>query len=200
MAGTCTVTNTGRFDAHRLLIGRDWPTHGMTIVGHACSRNVRHCLELALSSNVPGDFVELGVWRGGASLYARAVLNARLGVPERRAGSSRLVHLFDAFGLIKGYGLASDFLAVKLPAVKSNFETYGLTEGVHYHPGLFNESLPRFYARHKAKHSSLKFQIAVLRIDGNATLAKAISTRCTTCGSSRRSAASSSSSTSIMRL
>ena len=161
-AGTCFAVNTDPFNANRRLIGRDWPTHSMTMVGHARLRNVRHCLESAFASGVPGDFVELGVWRGGASIYARAVLNVLLG--EDTPSTLRRVRLFDAFGLIEGYGAASEFLAVSLPAVKANVATYGFNEGVEYHMGLFNESLPRFYEDHKNNPHQ---KVSVLRIDGN---------------------------------
>jgi hypothetical protein len=156
-AGTCYAVNTGSFKTHRRLIGRDWPTHGVTMVGHARLRNIRHCIEHALAAGVQGDFVELGVWRGGASIYARAVLNV-LGQHQRT------VRLFDIFGLIEGYASASEFLAVKLPAVKANFETYDVQAGVTYHLGLFNQSLPQFYQDHKSDPS---MRVAVLRIDGN---------------------------------
>jgi len=157
VVGTCYAVNTGDFSVHRRLIGRDWPAHGVTMVGHARLHNVRHCLERVVAANVPGDFVELGVWRGGASIYARAVLNV-LGQRERS------VRLFDAFGRIPGYGPATEFLAVTQQDVVSNFETYGLEEGVHYHAGLFNDTLPRFYHEYKDHYQA---RIAVLRIDGN---------------------------------
>ena len=156
-AGTCYAVNTGSFKTHRRLIGRDWRTHGVAMVGHARLRNIRHCIEHALAAGVQGDFVELGVWRGGASIYARAVLNV-LGQHQRT------VRLFDIFGLIEGYASASEFLAVKLPAVKANFETYDVQAGVTYHLGLFNQSLPQFYQDHKSDPS---MRVAVLRIDGN---------------------------------
>lgn len=155
--GTCYAVNTDSFNMHRRLIGRDWPTHGVTMVGHARLRNIRHCIEHALAADVQGDFVELGVWRGGASIYARAVLNV---LGQHR----RTVRLFDIFGLIEGYGPATEFLAVKLPAVKANFETYDVQAGVTYHLGLFNQSLPQFYQDHKSDPS---MRVAVLRIDGN---------------------------------
>ena len=41
------------------------------------------CIESALNNDVPGDVIETGVWRGGASIYARAVLQA-WDVVERR--------------------------------------------------------------------------------------------------------------------
>jgi hypothetical protein len=156
-AGTCYAVNQGPFVAHRRLVGRDWPTHGVTMVGHARLHNLRHCLQRAIAENVSGDFVELGVWRGGASIYARAVLE----VYEQR---ERSVRLFDAFGRIPGYGAASEFLAVTLPEVRDNFAAYGLHDGVEFNAGLFNETLPRFYHKHKGDRFA---RIAVLRIDGN---------------------------------
>ena len=156
-AGTCYSVNQGAFNVQRRLVGRDWPTHGVTMVGHARLRNVRHCLERAIAENVPGDFVELGVWRGGASIYARAVLGAH----EQR---ERSVRIFDAFGRIPGYGPAAEFLAVTAPQVRDNFAAYGLHEGVEFNAGMFNETLPRFYHEHTG---SPRMRIAVLRIDGN---------------------------------
>jgi hypothetical protein len=156
--GTCYAVNQGDFNVQRRLVGRDWPTHGVTMVGHARLRNIRHCLERAIAENVPGDFVELGVWRGGASIYARALL-------EVYAQRERSVRLFDAFGRIPGYGAAAEFLSVSLPEVKDNFATYGLHEGVEFNAGLFNDTLSRFYHEHVDKHRHMR--IAVLRIDGN---------------------------------
>lgn len=155
--GTCSAVNQGPFIVHRRLVGRDWPTHGVTMVGHARLHNLRHCLQSAIAQNVPGDFVELGVWRGGASIYARALLE----VYEQR---ERSVRLFDAFGRIPGYGAASKFLAVTLPEVEDNFKAYGLHEGVEFNAGLYNETLPQFYHKHKDNRFA---RIAVLRIDGN---------------------------------
>lgn len=155
--GTCYAVNQGAFNVQRRLVGRDWPTHGLTMVGHARLHNIRYCLERVIALRVPGDFVELGVWRGGASIYARAIIDAY----EQR---ERSVRLFDAFGRIPGYGPATEFLAVTLEEVMNNFDTYGLGEGVDYVPGLFNETLPHFRRAFKrAPHSD----IAVLRIDGN---------------------------------
>ena len=36
-----------------------------------------------IQDNVPGDFIETGVWRGGASIYMRALLAAH-GITDRR--------------------------------------------------------------------------------------------------------------------
>jgi hypothetical protein len=39
-----------------------------------------------MQENIPGDFLEAGVWRGGSSIYARAVLDIN--------GDHRLVSIF----------------------------------------------------------------------------------------------------------
>jgi hypothetical protein len=35
------------------------------MVGHLRLDNVRRIIEDVVENNIPGDFVELGVWRGG---------------------------------------------------------------------------------------------------------------------------------------
>lgn len=45
--------------------------------------NIKSLLDDVLDNKVPGDFAECGVWRGGASLFARAVFAAR-GVTNRK--------------------------------------------------------------------------------------------------------------------
>lgn len=158
---TCATLNTAPYSSGRREIGRDWPAHGFTMIGHARLRNIRAQLERVCEDGVRGDFVELGVWRGGASLYARAVLEAlseTLGDRARR----RRVHLFDAFGTLGGYGPARNYLAVPLREVKATFRKFDLmSDAVRFHPGLFNETLPRFVRQARPP------SIAVLRIDGN---------------------------------
>lgn len=62
--------------------GEDWPMFGYSMIGHRRLENIEYCIRSALSSGVEGDFVECGVWRGGASIYARSVLNL-LGAQDR---------------------------------------------------------------------------------------------------------------------
>ena len=44
--------------------------------------NIRNCIENILRNGVPGDLIEAGVWRGGASIFMRAMLKA-YGVTDR---------------------------------------------------------------------------------------------------------------------
>ncbi len=53
------------------------------MIGARRMNNVRSECERVLQAGVPGDFMETGVWRGGACIMMRAVLNA-YGVKDRR--------------------------------------------------------------------------------------------------------------------
>ncbi len=52
--------------------------------------SLRACIEDVVDRNVPGDLIETGTWRGGASIFMRAVLRER-GVTDR------IVWLADSF-------------------------------------------------------------------------------------------------------
>ena len=44
--------------------------------------NLQFCIDDVLANDVPGDLIETGVWRGGATIFMRAMLKAR-GVTDR---------------------------------------------------------------------------------------------------------------------
>lgn len=151
------------FDASLRLDGRDWPPTGESMVGLKRLDNLQFCVEDVLARNVPGDLMETGVWRGGASILMRAVLKAH-GVTDRR------VWLADSFeGLPppdadKYPHDAGDRLytfrelAVSLEQVKANFERYGLLDDqVRFLQGWFRDTLPTAPVR----------RLAVLRLDGD---------------------------------
>jgi hypothetical protein len=150
-------------DRERRLIGQDWPTRAPTMIGAARIDNIRFCIERALQDGVPGDVIETGVWRGGATIYMRAVLKAH-GITDRR------VWVADSFeGLPppnvakyphdRGLNLETyKELAVSLEAVRANFERYGLLDDqVQFLKGWFRDTLP------DAPIASL----AVMRLDGD---------------------------------
>ena len=56
--------------------GLDWPQQAMTMIGRVRLRSLRECCEIVLREQVPGDFVETGIWRGGACIMMAAVLAA----------------------------------------------------------------------------------------------------------------------------
>jgi O-methyltransferase len=150
------------FNPQRRIEGLDWPPSAHTMIGWKRLENFQLCIELALRDTVPGDIIECGVWRGGASILARAVLKAH-GVRDRR------VWLADSFqGLPPPraefpHDTDSDlhtnpFLAVAREEVERNFKRYGLLDAqVQFLEGWFCDTLPDAPVE----------QLAVIRLDGD---------------------------------
>jgi O-methyltransferase len=143
--------------------GRDWPPppYAHSMIGFKRLNNLQFCIEDVLDKGIPGDFIETGVWRGGATIFMRAVLKAY-------NVSDRLVWIADSFeGLPPAneqkYPQDAGFvqyteLAVSVDEVKSNFEKYGLLDDqVRFLKGWFKNTLP---------HAPIQ-KLAVLRLDGD---------------------------------
>jgi len=69
---------TTALNIQRRKIGKDRTFVGDTMTGWARRLdNVRELLEHVVRDRVPGDYyIETGVWRGGSSIFARAVMNS----------------------------------------------------------------------------------------------------------------------------
>jgi len=143
--------------------GRDWPAEADTMIGLKRLDNLQYCVTEVIRKKVPGDLIETGVWRGGASIFMRAVL-------RMYGDQTRLVWVADSFkGLPKPDGRynqdAGDrhwesihTLGVSLEQVQANFTRYGLLdEQVRFLVGWFKDTLPT---------APIK-QLAVLRLDGD---------------------------------
>jgi len=140
-----------------------WPVKAHTMISPARLSHLRGLAEATLADGIPGDYIETGVWRGGACILMRAVLAAH-GVTDRR------VFVADSFeGLPRPdanrYPADSrdrlfrfDELAVSEAEVRRNFDAYGLLDQqVVFVKGLFKDTLP-----------SLKGQtFALIRLDGD---------------------------------
>ena len=55
-------------------LGMDWPVDAETMIGPRRLESLESCVVDVLERGVPGDFIETGVWRGGASIFMRAIL------------------------------------------------------------------------------------------------------------------------------
>ena len=64
------------FDLKRRIGGSDWPLIGITMIGLKRLINVEWAIRLVIANKIPGDFIECGVWRGGGSIFARAIFKA----------------------------------------------------------------------------------------------------------------------------
>lgn len=120
-----------------------------TMIGPLGLENIRDCVDDVLDRGVPGDLIEAGVWRGGAAVFMRALL-------EARRDSTRTVWAADSFrglpspaesGYTEDIGedrwAKMDSFAVSLDTVKRTFERYGLLdERVQFLAGWFRDTLP----------------------------------------------------------
>jgi len=129
--------------------GQDWPATAETMIGLFRMDNLHGCLLDVLHRNVPGDFAEVGVWRGGAGIMMRAVLKA-LGDTRRTvwlADSFRGLpepdaELYPADAGDKHATIPE--LAVSAEQVRQNFELYGLLDNqVRFLEGWYRDTLPR---------------------------------------------------------
>jgi O-methyltransferase len=153
---------------HKLLDGREVPAEGgeppppaRTMIGRARMRNLRRCVETVIRDRVPGDLIEIGVWRGGACIYMRGILVAhdetrRVWVADSFDGMPELTHAVDKADedicLIDG-GL----LRVTKAEVRGYFAECGLLdEEVQFVEGRFRDTLP-----------GLRGPWAVIRLDAD---------------------------------
>jgi O-methyltransferase len=152
------------FNQHARDLGLDWPTDALTMIGMQRLTSLQRCVETVLTDDIPGDLVECGVWRGGASILMRAVLAAY-------RDETRRVWLADSFAGVprpdtanykadRGIRLhrQAKILGVPEAEVRANFQRYGLLdEQVRFLPGWFKDTL----------QDAPIDRIAVLRLDGD---------------------------------
>lgn len=130
--------------------GKYWPTLAHTMIGKKRLQNIRNLCAIVEREQIPGSFVECGVWRGGASIYARACLD-----------KSRRVYACDSFNGLP-YDTREpeycrfDFLKVGVDEVRENFRKFGQLENVEFKRGFFGPQLGEIPA-----------PIAILRADGD---------------------------------
>lgn len=161
--GITVIVQRTPYDAKQRAEGRDRPGRAETMIGLERMKNVRECIEAVLRDAVPGDLIETGVWRGGATIFMRAVLKAH-------GDDTRTVWVADSFhGLpppnphdypadVGDRHHTATGLRVGVDAVKENFRRYGLLDDrVKFLEGWFKDTLP----------AAPIDRLAVLRLDGD---------------------------------
>lgn len=144
-------------------VGADWPSRAESMIGLKRMDNLIHCVSTVIEDGVDGDLIETGVWRGGACIMMRGVLQAY-------GDTSRSVWVADSFeGLPKPNSAkyAADAgdthfewsgLQVGVEQVKHNFRRYGLLDDqVKFLVGWFKDTLPEAPID----------KLAVARLDGD---------------------------------
>jgi hypothetical protein len=156
--------NPRPFDPLNRQLGLGWPMKAHSMIGTRRMDNLRDAILHVLGKGVPGDFIETGVWRGGACIFMRAILGA-YGVTDRN------IWVADSFeglppanaALYPADGVDHDLsiypeLAVSLDEVKANFAKYDLMDDqVKFLKGWFKDTL----------HTAPIEQLAILRLDGD---------------------------------
>jgi hypothetical protein len=118
------------------------------MIGMHRLQQLRDCILHLQRSEVPGDLIETGAWRGGATIFMRAVLKAH-------GDTTRRVWVADSFmGMPQParaafpQDIASRFhmqphMIVSLDDVKRNFARYDLLDDqVQFLAGWFRDTLP----------------------------------------------------------
>ena len=138
--------------------GLHW--QGYTMIGLRRLDNLEYCIKKVIDDKIPGAFVEAGVWRGGACIFAAGAL-LQYGDPDRK------VYVCDIFdgtfpppqNEMDQWTIKNDFtpLSISLSEVQKNFEKFNLnTHNVVFKKGWFSDTLP-----------TITEPVAVLRIDGD---------------------------------
>jgi hypothetical protein len=150
------------YDEKRRELGRDWPAQAHSMIGNRRMTNLREIAEIVLQNDIPGDFIETGVWRGGACILMRAVLNAygdnhrRVWVADSFCGLPAPDPKLATDSLDQHYTFAELF--VPSDQVRANFSRYGLLDDqVRFLEGWFSDTLPTAPIE----------QLAILRLDGD---------------------------------
>lgn len=133
-----------------------------TMIGRKRLDNIQSCVETVLGDGIKGDFIETGIWRGGACIFAQGILMAH-------GATDRTVWAADSFEGVppptlpedQGFDLSRNvfpILAVSLEEVRDLFLRYGLLgENVKFLKGWFKDTLPQAPIE----------QLAILRLDGD---------------------------------
>lgn len=140
---------------------RNYTEFPHSMIGRKRMDNIQFCIETIMSEKIEGDFLEAGVWRGGATIFMRALLAAY-------NDTTRNVWVADSFAGVPPPRLPQDtidiskntlpVLAVSLEEVKALFTRYGLLDDqVKFLKGWFKDTLPA---------APMK-QLALLRADGD---------------------------------
>jgi len=133
-----------------------------TMIGRARIENIHDCLNTIVRDGVPGDLIETGVWKGGATIFMRGFLaahkirNRKVWVADSFEGMPTPRHAMDY-----GCDMSKDihpYLSVSLEEVQALFERYDLLDDqVRFLKGWFRNTLPV---------APIK-KLALLRLDGD---------------------------------
>lgn len=132
-----------------------------SMIGRQRMDNLEFCLREVIKNKIPGDVIECGVWKGGAAIFMKGVMDA-LGATDKKVWVADSFEGLPAPSHPKSIADASKnkvpSLAISLEEVKRNFEKYDLLdEQVCFLKGRFSDTLPGIDAK----------QFSLIRLDGD---------------------------------
>lgn len=142
--------------------GLDWPAHAKTMIGFKRLTNIENCIRTIIEDGIKGDLIETGVWRGGAVIFMKAVLNEleisdkKVWVADSFQGVPEPKKKFAIDKLSKLH--KQRILKVSKEEVENNFRQYDLLDDqVKFIKGWFDETLPKAPIE----------KLSLLRLDGD---------------------------------
>lgn len=134
-----------------------WANGSYTGIGTSGLDNLRFCCQQAIKDAIPGDFLEAGVWRGGAGIAMASIadyyqqdrttwmLDSFQGMPPL---NTECPHEVTDYSALTG-------LAVPLLEVVEGFKRFDVFDRVVFVPGWLKDTLPGLSVK----------QLSVLRLD-----------------------------------
>ena len=161
------IDGEGKIDRNRIVTSENiengdyWPQKAFSRIGIKRINNIKFCIEEIKKNNIKGDFLEAGVWRGGATIFM-AHLNKLFNM-------NRKIYVADSFeGLPSPEDKFPDdegdihhtikILSVSMEEVKNNFNEFSLLDdNIKFIKGYFQNSL---------KNTSVE-SLSLLRVDAD---------------------------------
>ncbi len=153
---------TAEGEAIEIDVCRSFSFTAHTMIGRARMDNIHDCLNTIVKDDIPGDLIETGVWKGGATIFMRGFLaahkirNRKVWVADSFEGMPVPRHEKD-----HGCDMSKNvqpYLNISLEEVQELFERYDLLDDqVRFLKGWFRDTLPT---------APIK-KLALLRLDGD---------------------------------
>lgn len=143
--------------------GGIWPLNAVTMIHSERVDNIYNSFQNKIQNAIPGDFIETGVWRGGACIFAAKlaeyynldmkiwVCDSFEGLPPPDTNKWKKEDPND-------HHYTHPELAISIEEVRKNFDTFNVDMSrVNFVKGWFEDTLPALPIN----------EIAILRLDGD---------------------------------